>query len=308
MSEKLHRQSREWIESVSTSALAQLEAYEKFQGFIPDSAREQFDKDIRNFGTRAEMYKLTALAIGKKVPDREYLYRPCYSGEKFGLSHIREQGRHVVRFYGSIGKDQGEISSDAFAETLWDVPDDESLTIRFNSPGGCYKNSLEIAEAVSKRTGETRAVIDGTCASGASIVAMRCNPIGIGENGYLMLHFVRVTLKASRTAEDLELAAKKMRAMEGELVNHYTPRWSGTVQELIKAMDDEQEFVGYDAVLAGLADYVDPNATVATRDQIDRSVQEFKPAAWRERESKNFLKYRIQFQKWKHAAECMAKD
>jgi hypothetical protein len=53
---------------------------------------------------RAKMYELTALAIGKKVPSRDYLYRPIYSDENFGLSHILEHGRQVLRFYGRICK------------------------------------------------------------------------------------------------------------------------------------------------------------------------------------------------------------
>lgn len=307
MSEKVRLQSRERIASIAALDLELLDQCQRLRGFIPDATLDQFNRDDSDLSVRAEMYKLAAKAIGKNVPDREYLRRPTFGGS-FGLSHFRDKSGHVVRFYGEIGKGPGQISSDKFCETLWSIPDDEALTIRFNSPGGCCKNSFEIATAISKRSGVTRAIVDGVCASGASIMCMRCNPIGIGRNAYIMCHFARVTLKPSLTAEDLDIAARKMRQTERELINEYIPRWKGSSDELVAAMDEDREFTGHEAVAAGLADYVDENATIATRGEIERSVKNFTPEAWREHERKNFAKYRIKFERWKLAAAYMAGD
>ena len=308
MSEKVRLESLHRIESVASLNLELLDQCERLRGFIPDDMRDQFNKDDRDLQVRAEMYKLSSRAVGRKVPDREYLHRPTYCGNFLGLSHFREGGRHVLRFYGVIGKDAGQVSSDKFHEVLWNIPDDDDIVIRFNSPGGCYKNSVEIANAISKRTGETRAIVDGVCASGASIVCMRCNPIGIGRSAFFMCHFARVTLRDSLTAEDLDIATRKMRQTERELINEYTHRWKGSVEELVAALDQEREFTGHEAVASGLADYVDENATVATREEIEQSVKKFEPEAWRESERKNYAKYRIKFERWKHAATCMAND
>jgi hypothetical protein len=95
---------------------------------------------------------------------------------------------------------------------------------------------------------------------------MRCSPIGIGRNAYFMIHFARVTLKNSLTAEDLDIAAKKMRQTERELMNEYRPRWQGSTKELIAALDSESEFTGHEAVSSGLP----PDHTDATN--IDRFV------------------------------------
>jgi ATP-dependent protease ClpP protease subunit len=308
MSKKVFEESRERIRYTAALNLDLLDQCQRFKGHIDDRTLEQFNRDDSDLRIRHQMYKLSARAIGKKVPEREYLHKETADFSSFGLTHFQENGGHVVRFYGSIGKGPGEISSDKFHEMLWGIPDDADVTIRFNSNGGDYKHSCEMAEIVAKRTGLTRAIIDGVCASGASVVAMKCAPIGIGQNAFLMCHFARVTLRPSLTAEDLEIATRKLRQTERELVSVYTHRWKGTTEELVAAMDAEREFVGHEAVEVGLADFVDDKATVATRDEINASVKKFTPEAWRERESKNFTKYKVMFERWKLAASRMAED
>lgn len=307
MSEKILNETRDHIRFTADVNLDWLDQCQRLRGEIDDKMLDQFMRDEWGLPVKAAMYELAAKAIGKNVPQRDYANK-VYPYANTGLCHTRDKAGHVLMFYGAIGAEPGEISSDKFNEVLWGIPSEDTITIRFNSPGGRYKDSCEIADQISKRSGTTEAIIDGYCASGASVVAMRCSRIGIGLQSYIMVHFARVTLKPSLTVDDLDLAAKKMRETNLELAQQYLHRWKGTTAELVDAMDEEREFTGYDAVRAGLADYVSPKAAIATRDEINRSVKEFNPAAWRERERKNFTKYEVLFRRWKHVAECMAND
>ena len=307
MSQLVLDRSRDYIRYTADVSLDLLDQCRRLRGEIDDKLLDRFLRDEWELPVKVKMYELSAKAIGKQVPQRDYANK-THQFRNTGLCHTRGNDGHVVMFYGEIGKDLGEISSDKFNEVLWGIPSEDTITLRINSPGGCYKNSCEIADQISKRSGATDAIIDGQCASGASVVAMRCGRIGIGLQSYILCHFARVTLKPSLTQEDLELAAKKMRQTNLDLAKQYLHRWKGTSAELVDAMDEEREFVGYEAIRVGLADYVSPKAAIATRDEINRSVKEFNPTAWRERERKNFTKYEVMFRRWKHVAACMAKD
>src|SRR6201995_3463029 len=97
-----------------------LDQCRRFRGHIPDDWLARFEKDDRDLALRARMYKLASRAAGKQMPYRDWLYRPTFEGNH-GLTHYRQNNQTVIRFYGKIGKDVGEISSDKFSETLFSI-------------------------------------------------------------------------------------------------------------------------------------------------------------------------------------------
>jgi ATP-dependent protease ClpP protease subunit len=248
-----------------------------------------------------EAYRAASEAEGKRVPTREYLTpKPA----EFGGVFVAHGDTPQILLYGEIGAGPGIVSAHNFIHALA-VLDGQDIDLRIHCCGGNYVQALEIADAVSKRRGKTRGIVDGLAASGGSIVLMRCNPIGIARGGRIIVHFARGSLSEGATANQLERYAAEVRDVDKQIGAEYLDRWTGTVRELVAAMNTKTSFVDDDAVGVGLADFVMTSASIATQAEIEAVAdrQNVNPFLCADRT--NFRKYETIFRNWTIAARYM---
>ena len=76
------------------------------------------------------------------------------------------------------------------------------IVLNINSDGGNLDSAVAIIEALKRTQAETVAVITGRCCSSASLIALSCRNIDVGEFAVLMVH--EVTFGAGGSTKDVK--------------------------------------------------------------------------------------------------------
>ena len=129
------------------------------------------------------------------------------------------------------------------------------LTVHINSPGGNVTDALAIYSVLRKHPGYVTAIVDGFCASAATIVALAADEVVMAEHSMMMVHNPWIVAQGDaahmrKTAETLDLASR-------ELVAIYTERTGLSGERVGAIMEAETWFNAYEAVEAGFAHRVD---------------------------------------------------
>lgn len=129
------------------------------------------------------------------------------------------------------------------------------LTVHINSPGGSVTDALAIYSILNKHQGHVTAVVDGLCASAATIVALAADEIVMAEHSLMMVHNPWTVTSGDatqmrKTADTLDVASREMAAL-------YTARTGLSGEKVVAIMGAETWFNAYEAVEAGFAHRVD---------------------------------------------------
>lgn len=120
------------------------------------------------------------------------------------------------------------------------------VTIHINSPGGSVTDALAIYSSLRKHGGRVTAIIDGLCASAATIVAMAADEIVMAEHSLLMVHNPWTVASGDagemrKTADALDKAGREMAAL-------YAERTGLPEDKVSSIMGAETWFNAYEAV------------------------------------------------------------
>lgn len=129
------------------------------------------------------------------------------------------------------------------------------LTVHINSPGGSVTDALAIYSILRKHPGRVTAIVDGLCASAATLVALAADEIVMAEHSLLMVHNPWTVASGDadqmrKTADTLDIASREMAAL-------YTERTGLSAEKITAIMGAETWFNSYEAVDAGFAHRVD---------------------------------------------------
>ncbi|PTT87593.1 peptidase S14, partial [Pseudomonas sp. HMWF031] len=129
------------------------------------------------------------------------------------------------------------------------------LIVHINSPGGSVTDALAIYSILRKHPGRVTAIVDGLCASAATLVALAADEIVMAEHSLLMVHNPWTVASGDadqmrKTADTLDIASREMAAL-------YTERTGLSAEKITAIMGAETWFNSYEAVDAGFAHRVD---------------------------------------------------
>ena len=161
------------------------------------------------------------------------------------------EGAFVSEFLG----DDIKVSARSFREALNAV--DGDVTVRINSPGGDAWEGSSIFQALVERRNsgaKVLVVVDGLCASAASMVAMAASDIRIGQMADIMIHQNRGLFYG--TSEDFAAKADLLNRADKELAALYGKRMNKSAAATLKLLQQETWYTSSEAVAAGLADGV----------------------------------------------------
>ena len=114
--------------------------------------------------------------------------------------------RKIIELYQPI--DKWEMSGELFARMLREA-DGSVVELRINSPGGDVGEGFSIANQIKQYSGKVVAVIEGYCASVATIIALACSEVHMHELSAWMMH--RSSGGVARgNSEDMTSAAKAL--------------------------------------------------------------------------------------------------
>ncbi len=129
------------------------------------------------------------------------------------------------------------------------------LTVHINSPGGSVTDALAIYSILRKHPGRVTAIVDGLCASAATLVALAADEIVMAEHSLLMVH--NPWTVASGDAEQMRKTADTLDVASREMAALYTERTGVSAEKIAAIMSAETWFNSYEAVDAGFAHRVD---------------------------------------------------
>ncbi|WP_181711326.1 head maturation protease, ClpP-related [Roseovarius sp. TE539] len=158
-------------------------------------------------------------------------------------------GAAEVLIYDEIGA--YGVSAKGFLAELGALPDDATIDLRLNSPGGSVFDAVAIHNALSRHAGTVTVWIDGIAASAASYVAMAGDAIVMPENAFLMIHDPSGLVMG--TAADMREMAGTLDKIAAGMLRGYAAKSGKTEDEIAALMAAETWFSAAEALDAGLA-------------------------------------------------------
>lgn len=160
---------------------------------------------------------------------------------------VDEETRQMNLFW--IGVDGTSFDSvDAFIESI--PEDDNNIELRLNCRGGNCMEGWTIYDKLRSTGKEITAIIEGKCASMASVLLLAAPKERryAYQNATLLIHNPYIppyTLADAYDAEDLRRMAEDLEAETTKIVNLYVDR-TGSKEDVLRALMAEDKFVDMD--------------------------------------------------------------
>jgi len=180
-------------------------------------------------------------------------------GLDFAESHPVE-----IYFYGVIELSGSEseratlrgVQVKAFLDEFEKIPTNRKIILRMDSPGGSFFGGLQIAKAIKAR-GNVQCIVDGTCYSMATIVALACDKVQATEDSSFIIHEARLVGETdgmkSGTLRDI---ADTLDVANKEMLNWYVSKTGKSQSEIISRMVSEKPMNAEEALEFGLIDEI----------------------------------------------------
>ena len=146
------------------------------------------------------------------------------------------------------------VTAKGFLAELGALPDDASIDLRLNSPGGSVFDAVAIYNALKRHTGEITVWIDGIAASAASYIAMAGDEIVMPENAFLMIHDPSGLVMG--TAEDMRSTAEALDKVKGSLIQGYASKSGKADEDIATLMAAETWIDAREALDLGFIDRI----------------------------------------------------
>lgn len=158
-----------------------------------------------------------------------------------------------VFFYGVIG--DWDNSAEQLVEDLKSFEHGD-ITVRIHSWGGDAFDGLAIMNALRAHEGHVTCVVEGVCASAASVIAVGgADTLVMRPNAELMIHDAWALVDGN--ADELTRLAGQLSKLSDEYAAVYARKAGGDPAVWREAMRLESWFTAEEAVMAGLADRVE---------------------------------------------------
>lgn len=188
-----------------------------------------------------------------------------------------------VRLYGTFAREKpydpfGEegheeyITPYGFEDELEKLKGKKTAIFRFNSVGGDFFVGLEIASKIKQLGLHTVGIIEGLCASAATLPAVSLDELQAMPGTLLMYHEVTSVLCGAYQADDLE---KELHAMEGinqAMAEMYHSKTGIETKQLLKDMKKETWLTAEQAKEQGFVDTVLEGEAPRMAASADRSM------------------------------------
>ncbi len=177
--------------------------------------------------------------------------------------------KEVVYMHGVVGRGWfGDISAKGVRELLDNVTAKE-IEVHIHSNGGDAFEGVAICNYLRNHSATITVVIDGMCASAASLIAMGADKVIMPSNTTMMVH--RASTYAYGNADSLEKSAKMLRDVDAALIQTYKARFNGEFFELEELLDNETYMTAETAKSYGLCDeIIEPVQNVSNAEDDDK--------------------------------------
>jgi ATP-dependent Clp endopeptidase proteolytic subunit ClpP len=184
----------------------------------------------------------------------------------YNIKNVAESNTTEVMIYDEIGL--YGVDAKSFIEEIKMIPNDTSVLLRINSPGGSVIDGLAIYDAVNRMPQKVTSRIEGIAASMASVVALAADEVIMSENSLYMIH--NVWGGEVGESGDLRKAADLMDKMSNRLVSIYMSKTGKSEDQIRSWMNEETWFDSSEAVEAGFINLIEEPILMAANFDIDK--------------------------------------
>ena len=183
-------------------------------------------------------------------------------GKKFWMINNYASAGAEIKLYGPITSghswfDGGDtVTANDFAADLESLAG-KDVTVRINSPGGDVFAAHAIHNQLLAYKGNITVVIDGLCASAATIVAVAGKKIIMPANALFMIHNPSIGLDDYYGAEDLNKVLNALKGVKDSIIAAYRKRCNISEVEISKLMDAETWMGAEECLSKGFIDEID---------------------------------------------------
>ena len=184
----------------------------------------------------------------------------------YSIKNIAKSQMTEVMIYDEIGN--FGVDAKSFINEIKQIPNDTSVLLRINSPGGSVIDGLAIYDAISRMPQKVTARIEGIAASMASVIALAADEVIMSENSLYMIH--NVWGGEVGDSDDLRKAADLMDKMGERLINIYVSKTGQSEEQIRSWMDEETWFNSSEAQEAGFINLVEEPIKMAAMFDIKK--------------------------------------
>lgn len=171
------------------------------------------------------------------------------------LPKNEKAGASALYIYDAISTWFG-ISSIEVVDALKDFKGD-SITVYINSPGGDVFEARAISSALKRLSADgvkVTAVIDGLCASAATMIALACDEVHMNDGCQFMIH--EASGVAVGTKNEIRAYADLCEKVEQDIVQDYVAKTGISADEILAMMEAETWMSADEAFEKGFIDHI----------------------------------------------------
>ena len=170
------------------------------------------------------------------------------------MTDKQNEGKVVLYLHGVVGSGWfGDISCEGVRNELDGVSAKE-IEVHIHSNGGDAFEGVAICNYLRNHPAKITAIVDGMCASAASVIAMGADKVIMPSNTVMMVH--RAATMAFGNAVTLRKRADMLKDVDESLIESYTSRFKGEHFELESLLDHETYMSASKAKSYGFCDEV----------------------------------------------------
>jgi ATP-dependent Clp protease, protease subunit len=197
------------------------------------------------------------------------------SGDNFDEEDSATWGVAEIFLYGEIG--EWGIDATSFRYAVFsalsevynsDGPGMAKLRVRIHSLGGDPWHAVAIYNTLLALSVPVEVVVDGVCASAASVIAMAGNPVVMPSNTFMMIHLPATF--AWGDENDIDRAMRMLDVTKQSMIECYAKKCGQSKTAVAEMMADETWLIAADCVALGFADKVVDSVPIAALAGVDR--------------------------------------
>lgn len=152
--------------------------------------------------------------------------------------------------------EKSETSAKHVKEVLEQAGEVNTINLYINSYGGDVKEGLGIYNQLKRKACQKVAYIDGFACSIASVIAMACDKVVMGNNSLMMIH--HASMGAYGNADELRKAANDVEVIDKASCSSYLTKAGDklTEQMLTELLDNQTWLNAEQCIEYGLADEI----------------------------------------------------
>lgn len=184
----------------------------------------------------------------------DFMYMTRIRNEALNESELNSDSQvRDIFIYSSIEHDDlSGMSANKLINSLGDLKALSKIVLHINSEGGDLFEGVAIYNLLKDSGVEIECVIEGFCASSASVIAMSASKIIMRRGSVLMIH--KPITFASGTSEELNKCAEVLNMITGNIIDIYQSRTGLSRDTINDLMNKESYMSGEMAKSLGFCD------------------------------------------------------